>query len=62
MALGWANNSMTVVNVVFRHDSHRRLVKSDLAVVFPGPGLDGATVFPIRNLLGDLGPRSLPME
>jgi len=62
MALGWANNSMTEVSVVFRHDPHRRLVKSDLAVAFLGPGLDGATFFPIRSLFGDLGPRSLPTE
>jgi len=62
MALGWVNNSMTEVSVVFRHDSHSRLVQSDLAVVFLGPGLDGATVFPICSLFGDLGPRSLPTE
>jgi hypothetical protein len=62
MALEWANNSMTEVIVVFRHDPHRRLVNSDLAVVFFGPGLDGARVFPIRSFIGDLGPRSLPTE
>jgi len=53
---------MAEVSAVFCHDPHRRLVKSDLAVVFLGPGLDGATVFPIRSLLGDLGPRSLPTD
>jgi len=62
MALGWANNSMTEVSVVFRHDPHRRLVKSELAVIFLDPGLDGATVFPIRSFLEDLGPRSLRTE
>ena len=56
MAIGWAHNSMTEVSVVFRHDPYRRLVKSDLTVVFLG-----ATVFPIRSFLGDLGPRSLPV-
>ena len=47
---------------MFEHDPHRRLVQSDLAVVFFDPGLDGATVFPICSLPGDLGPRSFTME
>jgi hypothetical protein len=62
MALGWANNSMTGVCVVFRHVPNRRLVNWDMAVVFLGSDLDGAILFPIRSALGDLGPRSLLTE
>ena len=45
MAIGWAHNSMTEVSVVFRHDPYRRLVKSDLTVVFLGATVSRYAVF-----------------